>query len=182
MMQRRQREAEHRLKTKKYRRRGSTNLAHLYERCSQSKLMSMVANPLGAIGCIREQAHHVDDARMPLTLTFLGYGFVILYFVVANRLRPGRRPRAQVDVESGEAEPGPSAAAGRHAVLTATAPSSRTRASASNCDRGAARSTRLAGRASRAARDSGADRRAPRRSDAGSFGGSPAVLTHFFRA
>ncbi|KAK7254235.1 solute carrier family protein [Aureococcus anophagefferens] len=103
MMQRRQREAEHRLKTKKYRRRGSTNLAHLYERCSQSKLMSMVANLVGAIGCILGNKHIMSThARMPLTLTFLGYGFVILYFVVANRLRPGRRPRAQVDVESGE--------------------------------------------------------------------------------
>ncbi|KAH8070945.1 hypothetical protein JL720_11559 [Aureococcus anophagefferens] len=126
MMQRRQREAEHRLKTKKYRRRGSTNLAHLYERCSQSKLMSMVANLVGAIGCILGNKHIMSThARMPLTLTFLGYGFVILYFVVANRLRPGRRPRAQVDVESGERNrAGPSR---RQVVtlvlLTATAPS-----------------------------------------------------------
>ncbi|KAH8075835.1 hypothetical protein JL720_10545 [Aureococcus anophagefferens] len=67
--------------------------------------MSMVANLVGAIGCILGNKHIMSThARMPLTLTFLGYGFVILYFVVANRLRPGRRPRAQVDVES-EAEP-----------------------------------------------------------------------------
>ncbi|KAH8075722.1 hypothetical protein JL721_1740 [Aureococcus anophagefferens] len=147
MMQRRQREAEHRLKTKKYRRRGSTNLAHLYERCSQSKLMSMVANLVGAIGCILGNKHIMSThARMPLTLTFLGYGFVILYFVVANRLRPGRRPRAQVDVESGE--------------RNRAGPSRRS-------DVGS-----FCGSSARAT-----SRREPRRN-----GGSPAVLTHFFRA
>ena len=88
--------------------------------------MSMVANLVGAIGCILGNKHIMSThARMPLTLTFLGYGFVILYFVVANRLRPGRRPRAQVDVESGERNrAGPSR---RQIVtlvlLTATAPS-----------------------------------------------------------
>jgi len=88
--------------------------------------MSMVANLVGAIGCILGNKHIMSThARMPLTLTFLGYGFVILYFVVANRLRPGRRPRAQVDVESGERNrAGPSR---RQVVtlvlLTATAPS-----------------------------------------------------------
>ena len=168
--------------------------------------MSMVANLVGAIGCILGNKHIMSThARMPLTLTFLGYGFVILYFVVANRLRPGRRPRAQVDVESGERNrAGPSR---RQVVtlvlLTATAPSLanarlrvelRSRRGALDAFPGGSGARRRRG--ARPSRSEAVAR--SRRSDVGSFGGSsaratsrreprtnggsPAVLTHFFRA
>ena len=142
-MQRRRLEAEERLRDKrKYRPRRASSWRHLCERCSQSKFMSMVANLVGAIGCILGNKHIMTThARMPLTLTFLGYGLVILYFVVANRVSDrasrrggggGRAPRSGGDVEAGDA----GAAAGKRAhagpsrrqvaylvLLTATAPS-----------------------------------------------------------
>eukprot|EP00629_Pelagomonadales_sp_RCC1024_P012069 CAMPEP_0119283282 /NCGR_PEP_ID=MMETSP1329-20130426/28231_1 /TAXON_ID=114041 /ORGANISM="Genus nov. species nov., Strain RCC1024" /LENGTH=387 /DNA_ID=CAMNT_0007283953 /DNA_START=386 /DNA_END=1546 /DNA_ORIENTATION=+ len=121
MLQSMQRKAESQLRRRPKRHR---SWRRMRDKCAASKVMSMVWNLVGAIGCILGNKHVMTHhARAPLTLTFLGYALIVLAFAACKKRQA---PDAFADLESGASSPRRPSADRRTIIalvlLTATAP------------------------------------------------------------